>query len=278
MRLDEALIKVPEQTFAEMTHWVTEQVLCWCAEQLSENRTLRNNNDLVKEIDELCDAYGVARSTVFDRAYNPKTAVEHFMFHDIAPNYPKNASDKITVGINWDQRSYSIIGKYIPSKTAIIVYPLALEWFSIYPRIFPGNIQPLLREIRNTLRHELSHAVQFLSLAAVDPRQVEKSHSIDANGTKGDYYISPIEYGPTLESDIDNFVDSIETKRDNNVNYNLGNDIRVHVGMKKGRIFDIVSTSPFFFALKKSSEERYRRAVSVFAKEVTQRLMARQPK
>jgi hypothetical protein len=208
----------------------------------------------------------------FHNPYKKNVSVEKFVFHDLPDNYPKSSSNEIFVAFDWRPTSSKVIGSYLPSKNAILLYPLAIDWFKGYPKLFHGNIIPLLREINSTIHHELSHAVQFLSLASKAPAQIAKDYTSNTDGVSGNYYISPIEYGPTLESDIQDFINSISVNNEHGIKYNLGNEIRVFVGMKKSRVFGMITPSPFFLALKKSSEERYRRAVAVFAKEVTHRL------
>lgn len=132
-----------------------------------------------------------------------------------------------------------------------------------------GKVRALIDDYRNAIKHELMHYVQHNYLHDANNQQHYKSRDVTDNKVK--YYISPVEFSPTIHTDVENFVRlmrgySGKVKFNNLIAYytcSIDPFAIAYPGFAPSEFFDI---------LKRYKHSAYVKALRIFVPLVKQRL------
>ncbi len=272
--LVEGLIKVPPRMTNAVMTFVTEQVLCWAHMKLKGRA--KEFPEHARELKLLTKLNNVKPVDLGDLAEHP-VHVKSYQFspEGMGDKYDHLApTEKVVyrVALNWATGGNP--GSWWPKKMAIIIRPLAFDWMQRYPQSNnEGTISAFLEKIKEVIEHELRHAVQTIMLEPVDPKQarLNKGYTTstpDDVKTMIPYYLSPIEFDPTIGSSAREFVEQIKMLQSYKKNVDVGKAIRKYVGIIKTSMMDEFRVAPFFMVLRKKAPRKYLVAVKKFVVEV----------
>ena len=163
------------------------------------------------------------------------------------------------------------LGGWLSKNKTLGVYPLTLDYLARYPcvRSHPDDLEIALRELKETIRHELKHMVQDVLIQHPDQLKTKPKYT----DYKSDYFTSPIEFDPTIGSCVEEFKllwDTYNNARKNS----LGKSMSIQTAIKRfvditpSSQFDLLSAHKFFKYLKQVAPVRYKKAVKKFIQEL----------
>lgn len=129
----------------------------------------------------------------------------------------------------------------------------------------------IMKEIENTMEHELMHYVQHKSFGKVDPRQLAKHDSEDGSREEFiKYATSPVEFLPTLKSEFNTFESRIHFLQ-NDIFLNKNDKmqlLRYYIGdesARVGRLSEFLDDfqSPLLWGLRERDPKMWQKAVKV---------------
>jgi hypothetical protein len=175
---------------------------------------------------------------------------------------------RIGLVIAWNKDGQSA-AHWNPRLRAITIFmPLFLRR---YPssRSHEEDLDIGLDDLKESIMHEMRHAMQWFSLMPIDKEQVRRKPRYEDH--QNDYYSSPIEFDPMIGSNVREFI-RMWNISEGTRKYSLSQSIKEFTGMSPSRIGTPFSVSSFFSALKKTSQRRYRIAVRKFVIELREKM------
>ena len=256
-KLNEGLIKFPQTMFDNAMRIIAREVLSWAASKGTRDKFAE------QELSNLAKHYGCSIKPAYADIITDPIRAFRINLVDLE-GYPKPIKDDMIVAINWKE-GLSVRGQWQKKHSALIVMPFTTRILSQWPKQ-PFAVADTLEELEATVRHEMRHAIQFLYLGD-HPDQSKTKYSVARNDDN--YYSSPVEFDPTIGSEVDEFLMYYKTldgygKKPSKEK--LSKMIKQVTGVEKGTIS--LPTSGFFKSLKTIAPVRYRRAVKKFTYEV----------
>lgn len=141
----------------------------------------------------------------------------------------------------------------------------------------PDHLYDILDRMETTGEHELTHHLQFTTLrhgSAEQVRDTAEGMTRDEAGRLVDKYLaSPVEFDPTLRSQVKEFTDEVKLDREHGFDYDPSDAVKYFVGAIEGKkpFMGFLSRSAFFAALKRVSRTRWEKAVKLFTTELRDR-------
>lgn len=134
----------------------------------------------------------------------------------------------------------------------------------------PHDVYDVLDRMETTGEHELAHHLQFAALRHGSEAQVRDTSggiTRDEAGRLVDKYLaSPVEFDPTLRSQVKEFIADVKLDRDNGFEYDVSDAVKHFVGATEGKktFMGFLGRSAFFAALKRVSRVKWEKAVKLF--------------
>jgi hypothetical protein len=174
--------------------------------------------------------------------------------------------DSIRFAIDWRPGARTL-GGWRSDKDALIVYPMTLDYMERYPskRSHPDDLRIALETIRETISHELRHMMQYVFIQ--HPDQTKMNPDYVKRGT--DYLSSPVEFDPMIGSAVQEF---LHLWKEYGAGGSLSKAVRQFTAAMPSKSFGTFEANRLFTALKKTSPERYKRAVRKFVTDLQSRL------
>lgn len=255
--LEEGLINFPQGMFDTAMRIIAREVLSWAA-------TVGPVDDMGRhELKSLANRFGCTVSTDYPAIEDKPLRAFGMKLEDL-PGYPAPEKEKMIVAVNWT-KGLNTNGQWFNKHSALIVSPFSSRILNGWPNNAYA-LSDCLDDLETTVRHELRHAIQFMYLT--DHPEQSKSFYKKSSDTK-EYYSSPVEYDPTIGSEVDSFMiyyRTLDGYGNRPSSKKLSQMIKQVTGMSRGTVE--LPTSPFFKILKQEAPVRYKRAVKKFTYEV----------
>lgn len=180
--------------------------------------------------------------------------------------------DDLSLGFRLvDDQGWSDFAGFHESKNVIDININQLKMVLAHQKPNRRHLAYILKEIKNSIEHELMHFIQFNSFGKIDPRQIQ--------GSKGDsnrlidyikYASSPLEFLPTIKTEVNTFFNKLEEL--NKVILINENDkaqlFRYYIGDKSARVdrfeeFLEDFRSVIFWKFKEYNKDLWKKSVKV---------------
>lgn len=175
---------------------------------------------------------------------------------DLPEDYRKYARGKNSIVVKIDTQELKYYG-YFREPSTICLCVTKLYNLLRTPSCNEHEVFDAFKSIDGTIEHEITHYIQ-------------KNYLHGANSTRlpgyekfgHEYYNSPVEFDPTIKSDLKDFA-TFASKLDKNA---INDAIKyfVHANYNTKFVFTFPK-STFFYSLRTKNKEKYIRAVKVFA-------------
>ena len=268
--LNEGLIGIPPIMLDKIKKYIRKNMLWWARDRF-KNKT-REFPELFKEFKNIVKKYNVI---IPPEKYKSSVDVIPVDLQGMGPKYEKFSPtvEKIYLYFDHKQTDTDTRAYWWPEHTAIIIHPMAIKYIKNYPssRSHPIDIEIAINEIIASAEHELRHMVQYIILNQSE--QIKKKEKYKDYGD--DYFSSPIEFDPTIGSNVDEFMKNINILSRGKKSIspkNMALYVKQFVGAAPSSSFELFSVSPFFKALKKTSPVKYKIAVKKFITEIQNKL------
>lgn len=166
-------------------------------------------------------------------------------------------------------------GGYDDDKNLLTINVHSLKMLLATSPVNEKFVAYIVKEIENTIEHELMHYVQHKSFGKVDPKQLNKYDS--KNGSHEEYIkyaTSPVEFLPTLKSEYKSFEAKVHfLQKDIHINNNDKMQLlRYYIGdesARVGRLHEFLDDfkSPILWGLREQNPSLWKKAVKVMVEQ-----------
>lgn len=248
----EGLIKTPPILTKRITDFVINEFFKWLI------KNANNPTEMKKWIK--ATGYSIPKEKLEKQVSLEAFALDPSEF----PNIPSQKA--IWGAVRFDMKNDETLGYWWPTKKAVVIN-ISKEFWFIEDCFKKQMFLPYAIDIiKNTIKHEMMHVVQDVSL---HPMQSKKNSKYSEHGHE--YYTSPIEFDPMIQTaigDFTNLVRAIKKRTD----VDIKDAIMKYTGAKPSRNLDPFAPVELFIELKKHKPIAYKKACIKFYTEVLNQL------
>lgn len=265
-QLCESMIRLPPTMTKDFMEFVYAYIIDFMYVTTDDHRV---GHDLLSHINIKPKKPEFHRKLVFKHADNvimkARVSLKSYRF-----KYDIDEADKALV-IRLVDMGPSIHGGYDDDKTMLTINMHSLKMLLANNPVNEKFVAYVLKDIENTIEHELMHYVQHKSFGKKDPQQLNR---YDSKDNSHDEYIkyatSPVEFLPTLRSEFKTFEAKLHfLEKDVFVNDNDKMQLlRYYIGDKTARVQRFVEflddfRSSLLWSLRDKDQKQWQKAVKI---------------
>ena len=184
----------------------------------------------------------------------------------------EKVGDTIAYHWNWRRKDENKqpVGE---EESVLIIHMRRIRGVKEFPeRRTPEEVPYIIDALKNIVRHELQHAIQYAFLRDTDKSQIGKLPNYSSH--QDDYMASQVEFDPQVTDAVHDFLEMWGILNQPGVirKPTLMKGIKQYIGLLPPATMNGYAMAPIFKALKKNDPQKYRKAVAKFFTELTAEL------